>query len=92
MFQSTEQLVNAKGRDGASAMDDGQVADDRVDCRLLLENWYQERGRNIENALLLARVHEFLSRALVERRFGHRDEAEARRILGLIKLIEDEHA
>jgi len=89
MIQSIDQLVSAKGGDGASAMVDAQIAQDHVDSRLLLETWFQERGRNIENDLLLRRVRLLLSRALKEHRFGRRGELEARRILGLIKLVED---
>ncbi len=89
MIQSTEQLVSAKGGDGASAMEDAQIAEDRIDSHLLLEIWLQERGRNIENDLLLRRVRRLLARALVEHRLSRRDEVEARRILSLIGVVEN---
>jgi hypothetical protein len=83
-----EHLVNARGGDGASAAVDALTADDRAETRILLETWFEERGRTIENALLLSRVRRLLSRSLAESRFQGHAEREARNILQAIALLE----
>ena len=92
MIESIERLVGARGGDGTSMTGSLPSCGEASEVEMLMEAWFQERGRSNECLLLLSRVRRLLTRAVARGELGDRGAREARRLLRLIALVEENSA